>query len=193
MYEDLRKIHENYHGNIVGLWGVASSGKDTICSHLGMQRAAFADYLKALLEPVLSDKLGLDMDRYEDKAKARELLVALGKLGRLVDPDFWIRSIDLPYRPRFGAMDYEDVCLTDIRYFNEMLWAHQKGGIIIEVKRPGHGFANDEERKSFEEIYRLAPEYGINIKQVLNDGSPSQVASEVRELLREHWSEGKAA
>lgn len=175
----------DWRGRVVGLWGAATVGKDTIQKHLGMPRAAFADALKEDLAPVFK-QLGLDVGNPDHKKIGRNLLVEYGRLGRIVDADYWIKRLFLP--PSAAV-------ITDVRYINEMKWIWAKGGIVFEIIRPGVGPANAEEARSFAEIRDYAKANGIAIPQIHNDveGQPEIAAVEVAHRVAAHFGQAACA
>jgi hypothetical protein len=173
--------HPHWNGRIIGLWGAAKVGKDTIQRHLGWPRAAFADRLKLDLAPIFS-RLGLDLENPDHKSLARSLMVEYGRLGRIIDPDIWIRRLELPE-------DEDRVVITDVRYWNEIDWIVAKGGLVVKVERPGVLPANQEEVDSFDAIERELHRRHIHVPLILNDyeGAPERAAYDLRDLAHRHW------
>lgn len=146
---------------IVGLCGYARSGKDTAAKALteggGWRRAAFADALKAdVLRSMIGSAKAAGIPRsewprwswFEDaaaKERLRPLLVEYGRAMRGVAPDYWIRRLERDY-VRGG----QAVVITDVRYENEAEWVRSRGGVVIEIARPGTGPANAEEEHSMQ-------------------------------------------
>lgn len=153
---------------LIGLAGFAKVGKDSICHALGWQRVAFADALKIMAYPVLRE-LGLDLSDPAHKALARPLLVDLGRIGRAVKPGFWIERLAIPSG---------DVCVTDIRYADEVAHVQASGGLVFRVHRNDIGPANDEEFESFREIERR-----FALPDVFNDGDIDHAAAQVQRYL----------
>jgi hypothetical protein len=185
-----------WSGQLIGLWGPAGVGKDTICKQLKWPRAAFADKLKQDLAPLLSI-LGLDMSVYEDKEMSRDLLVAWGALCRKVDPAVWIKRITLPvnitypYKPQ---VQENRCCITDVRYINECKAIWERGGIVFDVYREGFFPKNEEERRSFAEIRDYAREKDVYIPVICNDGATDQAARAVEFVIQQKWGgNGKKA
>ena len=89
--------------NLIGLTGVAGSGKDTVAGflrELGWASVAFADLLKMICAEAFPDvprevwwgssELRSTPLR-EGGPTAREALQTLGDWGRALDPDVWVR------------------------------------------------------------------------------------------------------
>jgi hypothetical protein len=147
---------------VIGLIGYAGSGKDEVARQLGLPGAGFADELKAICRP-LAQVFGLDLGKREDKEKFREVLVAVGRLGRSIDPDFWVKRLDLPDAPT--------VAIRDVRYLNECLAIQEVGGTLAYVNRPNTAPANEEERRTIDEIFQAAAQTEqIDMVEIVNDG-----------------------
>ena len=89
---------------VIGLAGVAKSGKDTFYKLLSDQlngkaeckRLAFADELKEDLKPLLVERFNIDPTNTTEHEKSliRPLLVAYGTdLARNIDKEYWIKKI----------------------------------------------------------------------------------------------------
>lgn len=175
MYKET-KIRKAYPNQLlIGLAGYAGSGKDTIADAMGFAKASFAQALKDDLQPLMS-LLGLDLTRRADKERAREMLVAYGKFARGIDPDVWIKRLDLPAS--------NVVVITDVRYTNEAQAIHEAGGWVIRVHRSGVEAANGEEWLSLEDMdYYLDFAHPERSGYVNNDRTPHEAAVEVERLV----------
>lgn len=161
---------------VVGFWGYAQSGKDTACHQLSWPRAAMADELKADLAPLVA-KMGFDP--IADKDKVRELWVAYGRLGRQKSTRYWIDRLRRPDA---------DHCITDLRYLSEIEQVRREGGLVIEIIRPGYGPANDEERKSFQEVYEAMRAGSLDvIPRVFNSSTPEALGAQVDRVIQEFF------
>lgn len=123
---------------IIGITGLAGSGKDTIADHLilkhGFVRYGFSDPLKAML-----DVIGVDCRTRETKevpdsllgVSPRRMMQTLGtEWGRSLHPDFWLLLADVAVRGRSA------VVVPDVRFVNEAKWIKKNGGQIWRVLRP---------------------------------------------------------
>lgn len=135
---------------IIGLTGLAGSGKDTVREILqGYHRfagLALADPIRAMLRQLLQHS-AIDtkwMDQRELKEATipelgvsyRQLAQTLGtEWGRAVAPDLWIRiaqrHIDL-----WRRIGDAGVVISDIRFPNEADWVRSQGGQIWRIHRP---------------------------------------------------------
>lgn len=125
---------------IIGISGVARSGKDTLANnfvkifkHLGIKakRYAFADELKREVRPFLKKKTGLDSFTQNDDEKKmiRPFLVAYGThIRRALNENCWIDTLSSYLK------DDEIAIISDVRYKNEADWI-QKNGFLIHIAR----------------------------------------------------------
>lgn len=137
---------------IIGLCGLAGSGKDAVAAILS-RRWRFASI--AFAGPIyaaVSEITGLSPDQLKDRGakerdipwlgkSPRELLQTLGtEWGRqMVKEDIWIK---IAMR---RAAEYEregwHVAITDVRFQNEAEAIRYAGGQVWRVERPGAGLA----------------------------------------------------
>lgn len=139
---------------IIGLCGRAGSGKDRaaeyLCEHYGFVRAAFADSLKRMLEPLL---VAADEDYaalYEPALKAvplpglhglsaRQLMQTLGDWGRAQHPDFWVQlamaRLGLSPDVAHAQPVHDRIVVTDVRFPNEAAALLQCGAHLVRVER----------------------------------------------------------
>jgi len=132
--------------NLIGLSGVARSGKDTLAAGLaqyGYKRLAFADPLKEMavtLNPIvdsqgtrLADVVTSDgwesvKDRYPE---ARRILQFLGtEVVRAIKQDHWVEIT------REAIAAGGRFVVTDVRFESEAEMIRQMGGIVVEIFRP---------------------------------------------------------
>jgi len=147
---------------ILGLSGVASSGKDTFFSLLSQklpfQRFALADELKILLRPKL-----LNCSR-EEKNAVRDELVHFAKQKRLdSNGKFWTDILT----KKILESDHQYICITDIRYNffvnDEVFWLkNMLGGYLVDVSsyNPNTGEVtqtpNEEESFHYPKVKKAA-------------------------------------
>jgi len=152
----------------VGFCGYAKVGKDTAAKALpNFHRVAFADPLKHKATMMLRS-IGVscelsDWSVPEFKERWRDLLVALGAGMRHSQENYWICECIKDMVKR-GLGKQDDVAITDVRYLNEILWILEQGGIVIRIMRTDIGPANEEERRSFTEIYRWLTETSSSLQ-----------------------------
>jgi hypothetical protein len=131
---------------VIGLCGVAQSGKDTFCEiaielfkkqNIQAKRVSFADALKKDVESFLLEKIGISSFTTDTKEKTliRDFLVSYGtKLMRKIDENIWINKVDQIVRQ--NIKNNIVTIITDIRYENELIWARDNfNGVILHLSR----------------------------------------------------------
>ena len=179
---------------IVGFCGYARSGKDTAAQALidkGFQRCAFADALKldvlsalqgsaritdAVFEGQSTGGLALKVSlglfsSPATKEQFRPLLVEYGRAMRALDPDYWVKRLDL-------RLPNAPIVITDVRYKNEHEWIKSKGGFTIMIQRPQVHAANEEELTSLD---AFKPD-----ELIINGGDIRLLHANVLETLKGH-------
>jgi len=166
---------------IIGIIGPKGSGKTSLAykigdaseGRFGVQRIRFAGPIKEMVECLLRNA-GMNRElarRHVDedlKGKEIDCLPAEGITGRdlmqtlgtewgrsNVDRDLWLEvamqraqeSIEL------GAL----VLIDDVRFPNEADRVREKGGVIVRVERPGHGWSMDHESEAA--MVNYTPDY----------------------------------
>lgn len=137
---------------LIGLSGYAKSGKDTAAQALtaiGWQRLAFADAVRESLlaiDPVVEHEHArvselvndIGWDDSKKIGEVRQLLQRTGtEAGRNIHgPDCWI---DIVAKQLIG----QPTVITDCRFANEFALIRQRGGIVVQVVRPGVGPVNE--------------------------------------------------
>jgi hypothetical protein len=134
---------------IIGITGVARSGKDTFYSilkkflkekNIESQRIALADELKKELGDFVEKKFKIDLNKCDgsDKELIRPLMVAYGKCRRVqTEGKYWTSLVD----PRVKDLKKENILpvITDIRYIeykeDEYSWLKSHNGILIHLSR----------------------------------------------------------
>lgn len=163
---------------ILGICGYSKVGKDTLCESLqNYERHAFADVLKQQVTVMLK-QIGIEVDLWgEDKEDWRDMLVFWGRKMRSRDRDYWVKQLYM----RIGPDVEKRICITDLRYVNELRWVQSKQGLVIGIERPGYGPANEEEAISLREVRIQHPE----IPWIVNDGTPQDLATQARQIIKE--------
>lgn len=135
---------------LIGLCGYARSGKDTVASMMpGFLHHSFAAKLKEEVATMLNS-VGIEanFNNEDTKVALRPFLVFWGAFKRKEIPLYWVNGMQTHLTP------HEDHVITDVRYLNEAQWIKEHNGEVWYIDRPGIGPANDEEAKSFAEIFR---------------------------------------
>ena len=135
--------------NMIGLTGVARSGKDTFYSilkrylkekNIESQRIALADNLKYELSDFVKEKFKIDLNKCDgsDKELIRPLMVAYGKCRRVqTEGKYWTSLVESKVR----ELNKSNILpiITDIRYIeykdDEYAWLKNHNGILIHISR----------------------------------------------------------
>jgi hypothetical protein len=131
---------------VIGLSGVAGSGKDTLFSLLALRnpkikRFALADYLKKEMSPFIKTLYGIDIFNCsrEEKNLIRPILVSHGKIKRTITHGTYWTSKLTEEITKFLTEDPENIAIiTDIRYAeyeeDELHWLkNEMGGYLIHI------------------------------------------------------------
>lgn len=134
---------------MIGLTGVARSGKDTFYSilkryleekNIKSQRIALADNLKKELGDFTKDKFKIDLNKCDgkDKELIRPLMVAYGKCRRVqTEGKYWTSLVESDLKI-LKKENYIPI-ITDIRYIeykdDEYSWLKSNNGILIHISR----------------------------------------------------------
>lgn len=134
---------------MIGITGVARSGKDTFYSilkrylkekNLESQRIALADELKKELGDFVDKKFKIDLNKCDgsDKELIRPLMVAYGKCRRVqTQGKYWTSLVD----SKVKELKKNNIIpiITDIRYIeykeDEYAWLKSHNGILIHLSR----------------------------------------------------------
>ena len=162
---------------IVGLCGVARSGKDTFFKYAqtylkerynkNAVRFAFADALKADVNDFLTKKVGISAftQNFQEKELIRPMLVAYGSMMRQRTAGaYWV---DIAKKELEKNLLFERVSfITDVRYENEYEMIKEKGGICVHLKRIDENgglvkYANEEEERN-DPVVESRSEVNIN-------------------------------
>jgi hypothetical protein len=134
---------------IIGISGVATSGKDTLCQliiehfknkNIESKRLALADKLKEDLYSFVKEKLDINLfnPSKEEKSIVRPFLVSYGKIKRILsEGKHWTNLLNKDLEE---LMDNNiNPIITDIRYSeydeDEFFWLKEKNGILIHITR----------------------------------------------------------
>ena len=134
---------------IIGISGVATSGKDTLCNMISRylsqrniisKRIALADNLKNDLRDFILDKFSIDITKStpEEKSLVRPIMVSYGKIRRSISKGtHWTQKVEKDLE-RLTSENIIPI-ITDIRYMeypeDEYFWLINKNGILVHISR----------------------------------------------------------
>lgn len=139
---------------LVGLTGLPKAGKDEFARHLirfyGFQKQSFAGPLKTaaavlLNRPVaqMNGEDGFDREAIlpEWGFSTRDFLQKFGTecLRNQIRQDFWVKRMEVYLHKLVESpktMPWK-IVITDVRFENEAAMIRDRGGMIIQINRPG--------------------------------------------------------
>jgi hypothetical protein len=182
--------------------GVARAGKDTFASALfqemerngnRVEQFKFANLLKTVTARCLEwldlsedKKLPIEIaftESEELKPKVREVLVALGRLARHIEPGVFARHLitDISGFIEFCPNGDRPIAIvSDWRYINEYDFCKKYLDatiITVEIMRPGYDPDNEEEEASMKDIFLK-----LNIDHRRMASNPAMLKSMAKEL-----------
>jgi len=183
---------------VIGLSGLAGSGKDTVADHLvhhyGFLKLAFAQPLKDALTALFGITAQAMDDRQQKEAvidwigkSPRQLLQTLGtEWGRhQVADDIWTRIMQHRIKQIERNAPYsgiKGIVISDVRFENEAAWVRQRGW-LVHIVRPAT-IENGMVASSH------ASERGIKIKRhedvILNDQGLVELRQQVDAVIGYH-------
>ena len=136
---------------IIGITGLARSGKDTAASFLATEKdfkvIRFADPVKAVCSqlygiPLYHFVLG-DRSGYDEywQMTYREMLQKVGTdlIRNHLDTDFWVKRA----AHTLSIIKDSLIVIPDVRFENEAAWIRQQGGVIIRLVRSKAGLPDE--------------------------------------------------
>lgn len=171
---------------LIGLTGIAMSGKDTVAGHLYKQddffRMGFADPLRDGLKAMFHlvdwhfTPEGKEIVVEWIGKTPRELMQTLGEeWGRqLVHRHIWIRHLERRMKPK--VIRGQPGIITDVRHVEEARLIHSNGGQIWRVIRPGAATTAHSDHTSEQEAHRIVADVDL-----VNDGTLEQLFEQVDE------------
>jgi len=168
---------------ILGLCGLARSGKSTIAAHLearGFYRLRFSSPLKNMLRAIGLTESEIEGDLKESPCDAlggatpRHAMLTLGtEWGRdMIHPDLWVILWQ-----RHAAQHSENIVVEDMRFPNELAAIRNLGGIVWRVDR-GAGRSINHRSEGF--VRSFEPD-----RIIMNDGDPDALYDAVDVALSE--------
>lgn len=152
---------------IIGLSGVARSGKDTVADHLvetyGFRKVSFADPIREALYRLNPD---IELDGYDMKLASAVRLLGWEKLkdasssirglmqrmGTEVGREMFGENIWVDTALK-GITPEDNIVITDVRFPNEADAIQATGGKLWRIERPGVGPVNSHLSESALDAY----------------------------------------
>ena len=188
---------EHHSIPIIGLTGLAGSGKDSVRAVLeqhGYSGIAFADTIRDMLRQLFT-ATGTSLEYMRDRALKEERIPNIGvsyrvlaqtlgtEWGRSISPDFWVNitgaSIDASLRDSFEPVQ---IVISDVRFPNEAAFIRERGGQIWHVVRPGTQPVRAHESEAH--AITIPADYTI-----LNSGTLEDLQATVQRALE--WADGQ--
>lgn len=154
---------------IIGLSGVARSGKDTVADYLienyGFKKVSFADPIREALYRLDPD---IELDGYDMKLASAVRLLGWEKLkdasssirglmqrmGTEVGREMFGENIWVDAALK-GIAPEDNIVITDVRFPNEADAIQAIGGKLWRIERPGVGPANDHPSENALDSYEF--------------------------------------
>ena len=125
---------------LIGISGKAQSGKDTLGKFLCERYRCLHYYFAKPLKEGAKIMFALTDDQIANKEvpiepwgiSPRTIYQRLGtEVGRGIDVNIWVKNAEMFVKSVAGRT----VVITDVRFDNEALWIHNRGGVVINIER----------------------------------------------------------
>jgi hypothetical protein len=141
---------------LIGIIGLAGSGKDTLADQLSRQHHFFKYSFARPLKEALNAVFGWRMEQWEDRVWKETVQPWLGKSPRqcaqtlgtewgrdLVHPELWVLLAQRTWENLIVderlLEQYKRMVIPDVRFDNEARWVLEQGGTLIEIRRKAAG------------------------------------------------------
>ena len=174
---------------IIGIAGKAGAGKDTLGDFL--RGHIVRSYIYSFAEPIkrgLQYSLGYGDDEMYGNLKEvtdadfgfspRAAMQEFGTCLRNLNPDIWFILASMKHKMSPSRV----MIIPDVRYDNEANWIRSKGGITIQIERPG-----------IQDVREHSSEKGISEHLIdhllINDVSLDDLRQSASEILENYSAE----
>lgn len=174
---------------LIGLHGLARSGKDTAADYLqnyGFKKYSFADPLKECLkvlfgwndDHVYGDLKECPDPSFQSMPTPRQMMQLLGTefIREKVDYNFWIKRAE-----QFCRENYGPIVIPDVRFENEADFIIKNGGIVVKIEGGYEGM------QQIQGISGHASEAGIPEhyfdRTIVNDGTLDELYTKIQKLV----------
>lgn len=165
---------------LIGITGLAGSGKDTLADALVYDRGAEKYNFALPIKHALNAMFGWTMEQWDDRIWKETKIAWLGKSPRqcaqtlgtewgrdLVHPDLWMLIAEdryLKYRQDHSGGPF---IIPDVRFENEVDMIHRNGGIVVKISRLGvNAVSAHVSEKGIEEVDYILANHGT-VRQFL--------------------------
>lgn len=174
---------------LIGVAGVAGSGKSTVCAHLAGELKAAIMHVSDPIKAALDALFGFPEGAWADREWRRRPLPMVGKTPRqlaqsfgtdwgrnLVNEDIWITTLIARWR----ESGFPLTIIPDVRFENEALQILRHGGLMLRVDRPG------VERDAPAHASELAIPDAVVHQTIINDGTLEELRVKAEAAIRDH-------
>jgi hypothetical protein len=171
---------------LIALTGYGRTGKDLFALpllHAGYERICFGDIIKKQLDGLVQDHLGFSAFTEDNKQKQ----LIRGLLEQWGDSNY-----DGVMSAFFGAVDkHPKVVNTRLCRVREAAEWKKRGGLLVEVRRPGVSPATQWEADVVESLHKV----GLVDLSIGNTGTPAQLHRLVTDMfcMGRDWEQYRAA
>lgn len=158
---------------LIAFAGFAGTGKDEAAKPLmeiGYSRCCFGDIIKRQIDPLILEHLGFSAFTYDraQKAQIRRTLESWGE-----------DNYDNIMAEYFDSLRPPAVNTRLVRVREATEWV-KRGGVIVEIHRPGKGPATAWEGDRFQELVKA----GLIYSTISNTGSLADLRAEILSLAQ---------
>lgn len=125
---------------LVGITGKKRAGKDTAGRYIAATQELFIDSFAAPIRRFMCDILQCTLDQLErikedphpilEGRTPREFMQYVGtEIARQFTPNIWVNALDARLKG--------ETVITDLRFDNEAAYVQNRGGMVIQIERPG--------------------------------------------------------